>query len=106
MKGLGNLHNLVRQAQQMQQRLGELQEELEKEEVSASAGGGMVTVTMNGKQLVTSIKIDPEIVKPEDTEVLQDLILVAVNEAQKRVQEMVRERMGGLTGGLSIPGLT
>ncbi len=111
MKGLGNLGNLanlMKQAQGFQQKLADLKEELEKEEVSASSGGGMVTVTMNGKQKVRSIRIDPALVKPEDTGMLEDLILVAINEAQDRVQEMVKERMTALTGGLplpSIPGL-
>ncbi len=106
MKGLGNMANMMKQAQNMQKRLGEIQEELEHEHVTASAGGEMVTVTMNGKQKVTQIKIDPEIVKADDVEMLEDLITVAVNEAHDRVQEMVRERMTALTGGISIPGIT
>lgn len=106
MKGLGNIANLMKQAQQMQQKLGEMQNQLEHETVTASSGGGMVTVTMNGKQKVTAIKIDPEVIKAEDAAMLEDLILVAINEAQDRVQEMVKSRMGDLTGGFSIPGLT
>lgn len=106
MKGLGNLANIMKQAQQMQQKLSEIQEELEREQISASSGGGMVNVTMNGKQKITSIQIDPQIVNPDDVNMLQDLIQIAVNEAQDRVQEMVKERMSSLTGGLSIPGIT
>ncbi len=109
MKGLGNLGNIasmVKQAQQMQKKLGEVQEELEREEITVSSGGGMVTVKMNGKQKVTDIKIEPAVVNPEDIQMLEDLILVAMNEAQDRVQEMVKERMTALTGGLSIPGIT
>jgi len=105
MKGLGNIANIMKQAQQMQGKLGEMQEELEKEEITATAGGGMVTVKMNGKQKLTSIKIDPEIINKEDPDMIEDLVLVAINEAQDRVQEMVKEKMGGLTGGLNIPGL-
>ncbi len=106
MKGLGNIGNIMKQAQQMQQKMGEIKDQLEKEEVTASSGGGMVKVTMNGKQKVTSIKIDPEVVNKEDVEMLEDLIYSAVNEAQDRVQEMVKERMGELTGGINIPGIT
>jgi len=106
MKGLGNIGNIMKQAQQMQQRLAEMKDQLEKEEVTASSGGGMVKVTMNGKQKLTAIKIDPEVVNKEDVEMLEDLIYSAVNEAQERVQEMVKEKMGDLTGGLNIPGLT
>ena len=109
MKGLGNLGNianLMKQAQGMQKKLADMREELAKQEVSASAGGGMVTVIMNGQQRVVSIKIDPSIVNPEDVTMIEDLILVAFNEAQDRVQEMVKERMSELTGGIPIPGLT
>lgn len=106
MKGLGNIANLMKQAQQMQKRLGDMKEELEKESITASSGGGMVTVTMNGKQKVTAIKIDPEVFKADDVQMLEDLVLVAINEAQDRVQEMVKEKMASMTGGISIPGLT
>jgi DNA-binding YbaB/EbfC family protein len=109
MKGLGNLGNIanmMKQAQSMQQKLSEIKEELEHEEITASSGGGMVTVTMNGKQKLTSLKIDSTIVDPDDVEMLEDLILVAINEAQDRVQELVKERMLSLTGGIPIPGLT
>jgi len=106
MKGLGNfsnIANLMKQAQGMQKRLAELKDELEREEVRASSGGGMVTGSMNGKQKLTSIKIDPTVMNPDDAAMLEDLILVAVNEAQDRVQEMVKERMMSITGGIPLP---
>lgn len=109
MKGfgnLGNIGNIMKQAQGMQQRMQEIQEELEREQVTASSGGGMVQVTMNGKQKLISMKIDPELMKPEDATMLEDLIVMAMNEAQDRVQELVKERMMSLTGGIPIPGIT
>ena len=109
MKGLGNLGNIanmMKQAQQMQQKLGDQQGELEQETITAESGGGMVTVTMNGKQKITSIKIEREIVNPDDAAMLEDLITVAINQAQDRVQALVKERMLSLTGGIPIPGLT
>ncbi len=109
MKGfgnLGNIANMVKQAQQMQKKLADLQEELERLEVTVSSGGGMITVIMNGKQKLRSIRIDPALVKAEDVAMLEDLVLVAVNEALDRVQEMVKERMSALTGGIPIPGIT
>lgn len=106
MKGLGNISNLLGQAKQMQQKLASIHEELERETVSAESGGGMVKVTMNGKQKLVSIKIEPSAINPDDAAMLEDLILVAINEAQDRVQELVKERMGALTGGINIPGLT
>ncbi|MDP8243865.1 MAG: YbaB/EbfC family nucleoid-associated protein [Candidatus Hinthialibacter antarcticus] len=106
MKGLGNIGNLFAQAKQMQQKMADIQAELERESVTGSAGGGMVQVTMNGKQKITAIKIEPDIVDPSDLSMLEDLIVVAVNEAQDRVQEVVKERMTSLTGGIDIPGIT
>jgi DNA-binding YbaB/EbfC family protein len=103
--GLGNMASLMSKAKEFQQKMEEFQNELEKEEVSASSGGGMVTVTMNGKQKMVKIEIDPEFLKPEDAKMVEDLILVATNEAQDRVQELVKEKMSSLTGGLPIPGL-
>jgi len=101
-KGLGNI---MKQAQMMQQKMQRLQEELEGREVEASAGGGMVTAKVNGKQQLLGLKIEPAAIDPEDTEMLEDLVLAAVNEALKKSQEMVQEEMGKLTGGLNIPGL-
>jgi DNA-binding YbaB/EbfC family protein len=100
-----NFGGLMKQAQKMQAKLGKLQEELEKRTVDASAGGGMVKVTATGKQDITSINIEPEVVDPNDIEMLQDLIIAAVNEAMRKSKEMVSEEMGKITGGLNIPGL-
>ncbi|MCH7801238.1 MAG: YbaB/EbfC family nucleoid-associated protein [Chloroflexi bacterium] len=97
---------MIKQAQQLQRRMAQLQEELETETVEASVGGGMVTVVVTGKMTVESITIDPEAVSSDDVEMLQDLVLAAVNEGLSQAQEMVSSRMGALTGGLNIPGLT
>lgn len=101
----GNPRDLARQMQQMQTRLAKIQEELGSETVEASVGGGVVTVVMTGHQVVESIKIDPEIVDPEDVETLQDLMVAAYNEALKKSQELASTRLGALTGGMKIPGL-
>ena len=97
---------MLRQAQQLQRRMAQLQEELESATVTATAGGGVVTVVVTGKLTVESIEIDPEVVSPEDVDILQDLIIAAVNEGLSDAQEMVSSRMSELTGGLNIPGLT
>ncbi|MGC9520179.1 MAG: YbaB/EbfC family nucleoid-associated protein [Desulfuromonadaceae bacterium] len=101
-KGMGNM---MKQAQQMQRKMEEMQKELEGREVEASAGGGMVTVRVNGKQQLLEITIEPDAVDPQDVDMLQDLIMVAVNEGMRKSQEMVQNEMGKLTGGLNIPGL-
>ncbi len=103
MKGMGNM---MKQAQKLQSKMLKLQEELAEETIEATAGGGMVKVVANGKQQIVSIEIEKEVVDPDDVEMLQDLIMAAVNDALNKSQEMVSERMGKLTGGLSIPGLT
>ena len=100
------MSNLMKQAQKMQKQMMEIQEELADRTVEATVGGGMVTVVANGQQDILSIKIDPEVVDPNDVEMLQDLILAAVNEAHRKAQEMMNQEMGKLTGGLKIPGLT
>jgi len=105
MKGMPNMGQLLKQAQKFQAKMAELQEELNQRTVEASAGGGMVTVVANGKQEVLSIAIDPEVVDPKDVEMLQDLILAAVNDALNRAKEMSNEEMGKLTQGMNIPGL-
>jgi hypothetical protein len=97
--------NIMKQAQQMQQKMGRLQQELEGREVEASAGGGMVTAVVNGKQQLVSLKIEKSVVDPEDVDMLQDLVVAAVNEAIKKSQEMMQEEMGKITGGFNIPGL-
>ena len=101
----GGIGNIMKQAQQMQRRMAQLQEELENKQVEASAGGGMVTAVVSGKQQLLELKIDPAVVDPEDVEMLQDLVSAAVNEALKKSQQLAQEEMGKLTGGMNIPGL-
>jgi hypothetical protein len=96
----------MKQAQKLQSKIIEAQEELAHQTVEASAGGGMVSVVVNGKQEVVTLIIDPEVVDPDEIEMLQDLIVAAVNEGIRRSQEMVSEEMKKLTGGLAIPGMT
>jgi DNA-binding YbaB/EbfC family protein len=95
----------MKQAQQMQARIARVQQELETREVEAAAGGGMVTARVNGKQQVLDLKIEKDVVDPEDVEMLQDLILAAVNEAIKKSQDMIQEEMSKVTGGMNIPGM-
>ncbi len=104
MKGLGNM---MRQAQQMQKRMAQVQEELATKTVEATAGGGMVRCVVTGKQEVRSLTIEREVVDPDDVEMLQDLVLAAVNEGIKKSQEMVSEEVGRIAGGmgLNLPGL-
>ncbi len=96
---------IMKQAQKLQAQLGRIQEEMAEKTTEASSGGGMVTVVINGRQEVLSVTIDPEVVNPQDVEMLQDLIVAAFNEAIRKSQEMVGEEMKKITGGLSIPGL-
>ena len=100
---MADFMKILAQAQEMQGKFQTLQDQLEKESVTASAGGGMVTVEANGKGVVRSIKIDPGVVNPADVEMLEDLVLVAVSEAQKKAQDVAQQEMGKLTGGLSLP---
>lgn len=97
--------NMIKQAQQLQARLMKAQEDLENETVEASAGGGAVKVVATGKQTVQAIVIDPAAVDPDDVELLQDMVLAAVNEALAKSQALAAERLGALTGGLKIPGM-
>ena len=97
---------MLRQLQQMQARISKAQQELEESTVEASAGGGAVTVVVNGHPKIESIRIAPEAVDPDDVEMLQDLIAAALNEALEKVRTMQLQRLGGLAGGLNIPGLT
>jgi len=98
-----NLGSMLKQAQEMQAKMQEMQAKLESAEVTGSAGGGMVTVTLNGKNVVRRIKIDPKIVNPGEVEMLEDLILAAVNDARAKVEAHVKEEMAKLTGGLQLP---
>ena len=102
MKGFGNI---MKEAQKLQQQMERMQEEVGQKKVEATAGGGMVTVVVNGAKQVQSIKIDPEVVSKEDVEMLQDMIVAAVNDAQRKVDEQLGESMSGMLGGLKIPGL-
>ena len=104
-KGFGQMGNLVKQAQKMQAKMAKLQEELAERTVEATTGGGMVKVTANGSQQIVSIKIEREVVDPDDLEMLEDMVLAAVNEALKQSQEMVSNEMQKITGGMNIPGL-
>jgi len=99
------LGDLMKQAQKMQQEMGKIQEESKKKTVEASAGGGMVVVVANGALEIISIKIEKDVVNPEDIDMLQDLVTAAVNEALRRAQKMVSDDMGRLTGGMNIPGM-
>ncbi len=101
-----NIGSIMKQAQKMQAQIAKVQEELAKKTIEASSGGGMVSVVVNGKQEVVSIKIEPEVIDSNDKEMLQDLVVAAVNEALRKSQEMVSEEMSKITGGLQIPGLT
>ncbi len=95
----------LKMLQQMQERMLKIQEELGQATVEATAGGGAVKVVMTGHQVVQSVKIDPEAVDPDDIQMLEDMVLAAVNEAVQKSQELARKRMEGLTGGMKIPGL-
>jgi len=103
MKNLQQMQQILKQVQQFQE---QLQKQLDDLEVEASAGGGMVIVKMNGQKQLNEVRIDPDIFASHDLEMLQDLVLVAVNEASRKVDEQLASRVGGLAGGLNIPGLT
>ncbi len=102
---MSQFQDLLRQAQQMQERMAKLQEELGGRTVEATAGGGMVTVVMNGRQEIVSVRIEKEVVSPDDVELLQDLVRGAVNEAVSRSRRMMAEEIGKITGGMNLPGL-
>jgi len=101
-----NIGSIMKQAQKMQAQMAKVQEELAEKTVEASAGGGMVTVVVNGKQEIMSLTIESEVIDASDKEMLQDLVVAAVNEGLRKSQEMVAEEMKKITGGLQIPGLT
>lgn len=103
--GMGNMNNMMKQVQKMQKKMAEVQKELEEKEVEASAGGGAINVKVNGKKEVLSISIDKDVVDPDDVEMLQDLVLAAVNEALRNAEEMMTNEMAKITGGMNIPGL-
>ena len=102
--GMGNMGNMMKQAQKMQKEMMKFQEEIEQRTVEASAGGGAITVVITGKKEIKSIEIKPEVVDPDDVEMLQDLIMAAVNEAIRQADDMAAREMSKLTGGLNLPG--
>nr|WP_058486968.1 YbaB/EbfC family nucleoid-associated protein [Defluviitalea phaphyphila] len=100
----GNMNNLLKQAQKMQKEMEKMQQELEEKTVTATAGGGAVEVVFNGKKQLQSINIKPEVIDPDDVEMLQDLIMAAVNEGLRQVEELANKQIGKLTGGMNLPG--
>jgi DNA-binding YbaB/EbfC family protein len=102
---MNNFQNLLKQAQKMQAKVSEMQAELADRRIEASAGGGMVTAIVNGKQELVGLKLEREVVNADDVEMLEDLVLAAVNEAMARAGELAAEEMRKITGGLSLPGL-
>jgi hypothetical protein len=100
-----NIQNLLKQAQKIQSQVTQMQAELGQRRIEASAGGGMVTAIVNGRQEIVAVRIDPQVVDPNDVEMLEDLIVAAVSEALGRASEMAAEEMKKLTGGLALPGL-
>ncbi|HHV51178.1 MAG TPA: YbaB/EbfC family nucleoid-associated protein [Candidatus Avimonas sp.] len=104
-KGPGNMQSMLKQAKKLQEEMAALQEELDKREYTASSGGGAVTATVNGKHVITKLDIKPEVVDPDDVEMLSDLILAAVNEAIRQASENTENEMAKISGGLSFPGL-
>lgn len=103
--GGANMNQMIKQAKKMQEQMAKMQEELQERVVEASAGGGAITAKVNGRQELLEIKIKPEVVDPEDVEMLEDLILAVINDAIKQSQDMVSGEMSKITGGLNIPGL-
>lgn len=102
--GFGNMNNLMKQAQMLQKQMQEMQGELETKEFEASAGGGAVTARVSGKKEILGISIKPEVVDPDDVEMLEDLVLTAINQALKNAEQETSEKMGKLTGGMNMPG--
>jgi nucleoid-associated protein EbfC len=102
---LGGFGDILKQAQELQSKLAQVQQDAQKKTVEASAGGGMVTAVVNGKHEIVELRIDPSVFESGDREMLQDLVIAAVNEGVRRAQAMMAEEMSALTGGLKIPGL-
>ena len=103
--GAGNMQKQLQQMQAMQRQMEAAQAEIEEKEITTTSGGGAVSVTVNGKKEITDLTIDKEVVDPDDVEMLQDLIVAAVNEGMRQMEELSNEEMGKITGGLNIPGL-
>lgn len=104
-KGIGGMGNLLKQAQEMQAKMTKIQEELAQKTVEGSAGGGMVVVTVNGQLNINAVKIDPTVINVEEKEMLEDLILAAVNDGMRKARELASAEMSKITGGFKIPGL-
>ena len=102
-KGMGNMAGMMKKVQKMQADMKKMQEELKTRTVEASVGGGDVTVVMNGEKIIESLKLNPTAVDPEDVEMLEDLVMAAVNEASKKVDDLLAQEMGKVTGGLNLP---
>lgn len=105
MKGMGDLGKLMKQAQEMQTKMARVQEDLAGREVEGTAGGGMVTVRMNGKQELLSVKIKPDAVDPEDVEMLEDMLMAAFSEARRQAEDLMQKEMAKATGGMGLPGM-
>jgi DNA-binding YbaB/EbfC family protein len=105
-QGIGGMGNLLKQAQEMQARISKIQEELAQKTVEGSSGGGMVQITVNGQLAVTALKIDPTVINPEEKEMLEDLVLAAVNDGMRKARDMISNEMSKVTGGIKIPGLS
>jgi DNA-binding YbaB/EbfC family protein len=105
-QGIGGMGNLMKQAQEMQARLAKVQEELAHKTVEGSAGGGMVQVTVNGQLALAAVKIEPAVINAEEKEMLEDLVLAAVNDGMRKARDLVSTEMSKITGGFKIPGLT
>lgn len=103
--GPGNMNQMLKQAQKMQEDMATLQTDLETREYTATSGGGAVTATVDGKHLIKSLKINPDIIDPDDAEMIEDLVTVAVNEAINNAIKTAEEEMGAITGGLNLPGM-
>ena len=102
-KGMGNMAGMMKKVQKMQEDMKKMQEELKTRTVEASVGGGAVTVVMTGEKIIESLKLNPTAVDPEDVEMLEDLVMAAVNEASKKVDDLLAQEMGKVTGGLNLP---
>jgi len=105
MRGMGNMGKMMKQVQKMQKQMKKLQQELEEKTVEATAGGGAVKAVANGKKELVELQIDPDAVDPDDVEMLQDLVMAAVNEAIRKAEEMVQSELVKITGGLNLPGM-
>ena len=103
--GMGNIQQLMQQAQRMQQQMAQKQAELAEKTVTAQSGGGMVTATVNGAHELLELSIDPDVIDPEDKEMLEDIVVAAVNHAMQQAEEMAQQELGKLAGGMNIPGL-